>query len=205
MLRIHRIPFSTNVERLALAAGLKGLTVDWVDHAADDRSAIRDVSGQDLVPVLECADGTVLTDSPEILLRLEAEHPEPPLLPGAGTAARAEVLAFCGWFNHVWKVAPNAIDAHRRSGADDDARVAAWAEQLRAHQRGFEALLAGRDFLLGDAPGLADVTAAPFLRFTCSSDPADDDLFHGVLLELLPGDLPRMAAWIDRTRALPRA
>jgi glutathione S-transferase len=204
VLRVHRIPFSTNVERVALAAGLKGLEVEWVDHPAGDRRAVVELSGQDLVPVLETPDGDVLTDSPRILRWLEERHPEPPLLP-ADPAARRAVEAFCDWFNHVWKIAPNAIDAHRRAGRPDDAQVAGWAEQLRAAQRYVEALLAGRDFLLGAEVSLADVTAAPFLRFTTSGDPDDDDLFHGVLLELLPGDLPRMAAWIDRMAALPRA
>ena len=34
VLRVHRIPFSTNVERVALAAGHKGVPVTWVDHDA---------------------------------------------------------------------------------------------------------------------------------------------------------------------------
>jgi glutathione S-transferase len=30
-LRCYRIPFSTNVERVALAAGHKGVPIDWID------------------------------------------------------------------------------------------------------------------------------------------------------------------------------
>lgn len=202
MLRCHRIPLSTNVERLALAAGLKGVPVEWVDHDPADRSALVALSGQELVPVVESPEGEVLTDSPRILLWLEERWPSPPLLP-ADPAQRAEVLAFCEWFNHVWKRPPNLIDARRRAGRPDDGRTAAWGDQLRAAQRWFESLLIGRDFLFGDEPGLADVTAWPFLRFTTA--PEDDDLFHGVLCEHLPGDLPRLAAWIDRCAALPRA
>lgn len=40
MIRVHRIPFSTNVERVALAAGVKGIEVEWVDHDPGDRSEI---------------------------------------------------------------------------------------------------------------------------------------------------------------------
>ena len=40
MIRAHRVPFSTNVERVALAAGHKGVAVEWVDHDPDDRTAI---------------------------------------------------------------------------------------------------------------------------------------------------------------------
>jgi len=200
--RIHRIPLSTNVERLAIAAGLKGVAVEWVDHDPQDRSAILALSGQELVPVVETGEGEILTDSPRILLWLEERHPEPALLPD-DPADRREVLAFCEWFNAVWKRPPNAIDAHRRAGRADDARVAAWGAQLRAYQHGFEALLVGRDFLFGDVPSLADMTAYPFLKFTTA--PEDDDLFHGVLCEQLPGELPRLAAWIERCAALPRA
>ena len=63
MLRLHRIPFSTNVERVEIALGLKGVPFEYVDHDPADRSAIRTVSGQDLVPVVEL-DGEVLADSP---------------------------------------------------------------------------------------------------------------------------------------------
>lgn len=201
MLRCHRIPLSTNVERVSLAAGLKGVAIDWVDHDPADRSALRALSGQDLVPVLETGDGTVLHDSPQILLWLEERHPDPPLLP-ADPGDRAEVLAFCDWFNHVWKRPPNAIDAHRRAGRPDDARTAAWGAQLRAAQGWFDALLQDRAFLFGDAPSLADVTAYPFLKFTTA--PEDDDLFHGVLCEHLPGEYPSLEAWLDRCSALPR-
>jgi glutathione S-transferase len=31
MLRIYRIPYSTNVERVALALGHKGLEAEWID------------------------------------------------------------------------------------------------------------------------------------------------------------------------------
>ena len=51
-LRVYRIPFSTNVERVALAAGHKGLALEWVDVEAADRSQVERVSGQSLVPVL---------------------------------------------------------------------------------------------------------------------------------------------------------
>lgn len=202
MLRCHRIPLSTNVERIAIAAGLKGLPVAWVDHDPADRTAIRALSGQDLVPVLETGDGEILTDSPRILRWIDERHPDPPLVP-EDPAERREVLAFCDWFNHTWKRPPNAIDAHRRSGGAPDGRTAAWGAQLRAAQGWFEALLQDRDFLFGDVPTLADVTAFPFLRFTTA--PEDDDLFHGVLCEHLPGDCPRITAWVDRCAALPRA
>jgi glutathione S-transferase len=204
-MRIHAIPHSTNVQRVALALGLKGVAVDaWIQHAPGVRAGVRAASGQDLVPVLETDDGRVLTDSMPIVAWIDQTWPAPPLYP-ADPAARREVEGFITFFNFVWKVAPNAIDAERREDAPDEARVAAWAAQLQGWQHGFEALLTGRAFLFGDGPSAADICAYPFLRFTTSSDPDDDDLFHGVLLQHLPGDFPRLAAWIDRMAELPQA
>lgn len=104
MLRVHRIPYSTNVERVALAAGHKGIEIEWVDHDPHDRSAIERLSGQSLVPVAELAD-EVIFDSTRIIERLETLHPEPTLYP------RADVRVFIEWFNEVWKGPPNAIAA----------------------------------------------------------------------------------------------
>jgi len=100
MLRVHRIPFSTNVERVALAAAHKGLAVEWVDHDPADRSAARALSGQDLVPVAELDGGEVLVDSTRILERLEILVPDPPLYP-RDPAAHARVQVFVEWFNEM--------------------------------------------------------------------------------------------------------
>jgi glutathione S-transferase len=203
-MRLHAIPHSTNVHRVLLALGLKGVPLDeLVQHPPGDRSGVRAVSGQDLVPVLETGDGRILTDSMPIVAWIDATWPDPPLFP-ADPALRAQVDAFVQFFNFVWKVPPNAIQAEQAKTTPDPRKIAAWAAQLRAWQHGFEALLTGRDHLFtDDAPTAADICAYPFLRFTSSSDPDDDDLFHGVLLEHLPGAFPLMTAWIDRMARLP--
>jgi glutathione S-transferase len=199
-LRVHRIPFSTNVERVALAAAHKGVDVDWVDHDPADRSSIVALSGQAFVPVLEL-DGRVITDSPVILRELERLAPDPPLWPAEPTR-RAEADVFVDWFNRVWKVAPNRMA--EEPGAPEQA---AWAAELRGSLDRFEALLGGREFLLGDALGIADVIAFPFLKYAASIQPDDPDRFHHVLAEHLAlGDrFPRLRGWIARCDALPRA
>jgi glutathione S-transferase len=86
MIRVWRIPFSTNVERVALALGHKGLAAEWVDVPRDDRAAVVAVSGQPLVPVLE-EDGHVVADSTAILEYLEERYPDPPLYRATRRAA----------------------------------------------------------------------------------------------------------------------
>jgi maleylpyruvate isomerase len=213
-MRIHAIPHSTNVHRVALALGLKGVTPDaWIVHPPSDRAGVRAgvraASGQDLVPVLETDDGRVLTDSTTIVAWIDQTWPTPPLFP-PDPAGRREVEAFVRFFDRVWKVPPNAIDAAQQAGEQETpegaARIAAWVAQLRGWQHGFDALLTGRPYLFGDAPGAADIAAYPFLRFAIAADPDDDDLFHGVLIEHLapaPGEHPRLRAWIDRMHNCP--
>ena len=199
-LRVHRIPFSTNVERIALAAAHKGIAVEWVDHDAADRAAIRALSGQDFVPVAEI-DGRVVADSLVILRELERLAPEPPLWPQA-PARRAEADVFVDWFNRVWKLAPNRM-ADEPGAPERDA----WAAELRGSRERFEALLDGRDFLLGAELGIADVIAFPFLKYAASIEPDDPDPFHHILAEHLAlGDgYERLRRWISRCDGLPRA
>ena len=195
LIRVYRIPFSTNVERVALAAGHKRLPIEWVDVDAGDRSPVEAVSGQSLVPVLVAGD-EIVADSPVILEWLEERFPEPPLLP-RDAVRRAEVRIFVDWFNRVWKRAPNAIA--------DEGPTEALAAEMLAGVRLFEALLDGRDYLFGEF-GLADVIAFPFLKYAVlGTMPDDDELFHHVLVDYQPlhDDSP-LHAWVRRVDAHPR-
>jgi glutathione S-transferase len=197
MLRLYSAPYSTNVERVALALAYKGLEVESVEISYDDRSPVIEVSGQGLVPVLVDGD-EVIPDSRRILRHLEASRPDPPLFP-RDPARRAELDVFLDWFDEVWKVAPNAIEA----GEDVDfhgARIRGWLDV-------FEQLLDGRDHLFGDDFSAADCAAFPFLKFAKIRDPADDELFHRILEDhqQLEGGYPRLSAWIDRVNERPRA
>lgn len=206
-LRVLRVPFSTNVERVALALAHKDLAVTWVDVDDADRSAVRALSGQDLVPVLETGEGEVVADSMAIIARLEALAPEPALWP-ADAARRVETDIAIEWFNEVWKRPPNAIAAERGRLVPDETAMAADAADLARWLPWFEALLDDRDFLLGDALGAFDVCCFPFLKFgVLPPEPGDPDVFHAVLAETLPiaGRLPRLEAWVRRVDALPRA
>ncbi|MBV8064436.1 MAG: glutathione S-transferase family protein [Actinobacteria bacterium] len=195
-LQVYRVPFSTNVERVALAAGHKGVAIDWVDVADDDRSPLEAVSGQRLVPVL-VADGEIVSDSPVILDWLEARFPDPALLP-CDSARRAEVRIFCDWFNRVWKRAANAIN--------DDGPTDALAAEMRTAVELFEGLLTGRDYLFGEF-GLADVTAFPFLKYAVfGTQPGDTDTFHRVLVDFMPlADDSPLRGWVQRVDAHPRS
>ena len=204
-LRVYRIPFSTNVERVALAAGHKGLELEWIDVDPADRSAVEAVSGQPLVPVLVDRE-EVVVDSPAIIALLEQRYPEPPLYP-AEEARRAEAEIFVDWFNRVWKWPPNAIADELEQPVPDFERIAEWSAEMRTALDRFEALLAGRDYLFGEF-GVADCIAFPFLKYAVLGLPADDDeVFHQVLVDhmLLDGSYPRLTAWVRRVDGHPQA
>jgi glutathione S-transferase len=200
VIRVHRIPFSTNVERVALGCGIKGVEVEWVDHDPDDRAAVLALSGGPLVPVAEFG-AEVVGDSMRILERLEALVPDPPLWPPE-PAERAAAETFVEWFNEVWKGPPNALDADvpPADAVALSARMQAWTER-------FERRLAAQPFLLGGRVTIADVCAYPFLRYAARApDPDDDERFHAILhAELSRGTHPALDRWIGRLAALPRA
>jgi glutathione S-transferase len=205
VIRVWLIPFSTNVERVSLALAHKGVAAEAVAVDPEDRSELIRVSGQELVPVAEF-DGEIVADSPAILRRIEELHPDPPLWPSP-TTRRAELDVFIDWFNRAWKVPPNAIAEMLENDAPDQFAIDAHAAEMAAALGAFEALLDGRPYLFGDALSAADCIAFPFLKYAAHRDPADDDLFHRVLEDYQPlGDgHPRLASWIERVDAYPRA
>ncbi|HET6831889.1 MAG TPA: glutathione S-transferase family protein [Solirubrobacterales bacterium] len=199
MIRVHRVPFSTNVERVALAAGHKGIELEWVDHPDDDRSAVIELSGQRLVPVAEF-DGEVVRGSMRIVERLEAEQPDPALIP-ADEVGRATALITVDWFDRVWKGPPNALDGPEPPDAEAlRSRSSLWTRWLVD-------LLGGRPYFGGEKLGIVDVCAFPFLKYAVlDPDPADGDRFHAILAELLRADdHPLLDEWVRRVETHARA
>ena len=180
--------------------------MEWIDVDPADRSGVIELSGQPLVPVLEDG-GHLVVDSSTILLYLEQRRPEPALFP-ADPARRAETGVFIDWFDRVWKVAPNAIDAELRRPQPDRAAITVPAEEMVGWLGVFEAMLSGRPYLMGDELSAADCTAFPFLRYAeLEPDPADAEAFHRILVEHQPlgTEHSRLRDWIRRVDAHPRA
>jgi len=192
--QLYRAEYSTNVERAALALAHKGLSAEpvWIDYA--DRTPVEEVSGQPLVPVLVDDDGTVVADSVAIMRHLDERHPQDPLF------GPPEVDLFVEWFDEVWKVPPNAIEA-----SSDGDLVSRLSERMAGWLDLFERLLAERDFLVARELTAADLVAYPFLKYAAGREPADDELFHRILDENQTVEgRPRLADWIARMGSLPQ-
>lgn len=204
MIRLWRIKYSTNAERVALALAHKGLETTSVWIEPDDRSKLIEVSGQNLVPVIE--DGErVIADSTRILEYLEEKYPDPPLYP-ADDAERGEMRLFIDWFNRVWKLAPNAIEAELAKENPDHDKIGAWGRDMMAHLDLFADLLEGRQYLFGDEFSAADCIAFPFLKYALMRDEDDTETFHRILEEQQPLEDRHLAlaAWIRRVDEHPR-
>jgi glutathione S-transferase len=205
MIKLYRFKFSTNVERVALALAHKNLPVEsiWVD--SEDRSLVRRVSGQDLVPVID-DEGAVIWDSMVIVEHLDRRYPQAPLYP-KDPARRAETTVFIDWFNRVWKRPPNLIYDETQKADPDRGRIEEWGRQITVAMDVFEDLLTGRDYLMGKELSAADVCAFPFLKYATIHVPEDKHLFHDILIERMPMTErhPKLAAWIERVDARPRA
>lgn len=204
MIRLYRFPLSTNVERVALALAHKGLEVESIALDPKDRTVVRSVSGQDLVPVIE-DDGRVVSDSMEIVKYLEHRYPQAPLYPKE-PARRAEMLIFIDWFNRVWKRPPNEIEAEMGKPAPDSARIERLGRAMRGALDLFEGMLDGREYLMGPFSA-ADCAAFPFLKHAILPLGDDPYLFHKILVDHQPlgPDHPRLADWIRRVDRHPRS
>jgi glutathione S-transferase len=148
----------------------------------------------------------VIHDSVAILRHLDRRTPEPPLFP-ADPTCRAGVEVFIGWFNSVYKAAPNAIEAELAGDSPDMAVVERLATEMVERLDVFEDLLAESDYLVAGQLTAADFVAYPHLKYAHMRDPADDELFHVILERYQPlGDShPRLRAWIERISELPQA
>jgi len=208
MITYYGFELSTNAERVRLALAHKGLEVNRVDIDPDDRSAVRRVSGQDLVPVIvDDAGGAprAVSDSMEIVRYLEERYPDRPLYP-KDPARRAEMLIFIDWFNRVWKRPPNEMEAEMGKPSPDRARLERLGRAMTDALDLFEPMLAGREYLMGDFSA-ADCCAFPFLKYgLLGTAPGDDYLFHKILAEYQPigKKHPRLSDWIRRMDRYPR-
>ena len=162
---------STAAYRVRIALNLKGIAYETVpvsliaEGSQQHSAAYVALNPQQLVPSLQLADGSILTQSLAIIDYLESLAPEPPLLP-ADPYSRARVLAVC----HAVAMDIHPINNLRvvaRLGEVFDADAAAKTEWMLHWMRlGFgplEAMVQPGPFAFGQNPGLADICLIPQL------------------------------------------
>lgn len=164
---LHNYFRSSTSTRVRVALNLKGLDYRYVAHplreGAQRKPDYLALNPQGLVPTLQLADGTNLTQSLAIIEYLDETHPNPPLLP-ADAVGRARVRAIA--YAIACEIHPinnlKVLNHLRTTFGADDAAVSAWFRHWAVETfSALEPMLANSAdtgaFCHGDRPGLADI------------------------------------------------
>ncbi len=193
--RLHGFGRSGNTFKVAMFLAAAGL--DWepvfVSVAAGDTRdpawrAKYNPMGE--IPVLETG-GRMLTQSGAILMDLAENTGH---FAAATPADRAEVLRWILWDNHKFT---NYYSMHRLQKAfapqPPPPEVMTWLKGHAALNLGLlEQHLAGRTWVVGDKPTIADLSLVGYMYY-----PAAETGFD------IKADYPNIAAWSQRVAALP--
>lgn len=190
-----------NPRRVRIFLAEKGLHVEEVpvnlmrrEHKSPEHTA-RNPLGQ--VPTLELDDGQTISETVSICRYLEALHPEPSLF----GRTPLEMALIDMWIRRVELVLMQPVGnywrhAHPRTAAlltqfkdFGESNVARYADA----QRWFDAQLAGREFIGGDAYSMADI---------CALSTVDFAAWIGLPLD---AECANLAAWRARIAARPSA
>ena len=199
MLKLHGFAQSGNTFKVAFL--LRALGVPWqpvgMSMAEFAGGATRDpawregVNEMGEVPVLELDDGKKITQSGVILTMLAEQHGK---FGGNGADEKREVLRWLFFDNHkftsyfaTWRFMKSF------AASAPDPAVAAFLKSRIDNAFGIvDKHLAGRDFVVGDAFTIADMSLSGYLFY-----PAEES---GVVLE---ERFANIAAWRDRLRTMP--
>ena len=205
MLRLFRAPFSTNVERVALALAHKGLEVESVVISYEDRSPVVRGERSGARARSWWTTDVVVPDSVAILRYLEESGPTRRCSRARPRGAPSSTCSSTGGARSG-RCAPNAIEAELERDEPDRARVKELGARMHDSLDLFERLLDGRDHLFGETSRPPTAPRSRSSSTRRSRDPEDDELFHRILEDnlQLDGGFPRLSAWIDRVNERPR-
>ncbi len=185
----RRCPFAMRARFALLASGTACELREVV--LRDKPAALREASPKATVPVLVDVDGTVIDESLGIMRWALARcDPQSWLAPSAGTLG--DMLALVAQCDRDFK---RHLDRYKYPNRYEDEGVDAL--QHRAEAGGFldalEARLRNARHLFGDAPALADMAIAPFVRQFAQVDAA----------WFAAAPWPALNAWLSALTASP--
>jgi len=196
-MKLYHHPLSPNVRRVRLTAAVLGLQLDEqiVDFSKGEHKtpAFLAINPNGALPALVDGD-FALSESRAIMQYLASKKPEAKLL-GTGEQERADITRWQFWDASHWSPALAAIAFERMLkgmmglGAPDPAKI---DENLRSFRRFgavLEGRLEGRDYVVGKALTLADLTLASSLMYAKQA-------------EVPVAEFPRIEAWFGRIAAL---
>lgn len=167
MLKLYDYFRSSASYRVRIALNLKGIRYDriTVDLLKDEEvtADYLNVNPQGLVPALQLADGTILTQSIAILEWIEATYPEPLLLPrDPRTAASVrQIVNLIACDIHPLNNRRVLRYLQDELGIDDDQKTGWYHHWIHKNFVALEELVRGAPFALGSECSLADVVLVP--------------------------------------------
>ena len=174
-MRLYHSALAPNARRVRMYLAEKGLQVDLVpvDLAKlEQRSEVYGATNPfQIVPALELDDGSAITESIAICRYFEELNPEPALF-GRTPRERAEVEMWqrLAEFQLFFTIAQAFRHTHPAMREMESPQIADWAAVNRARaltaMRRFDAALARRRYLAGEAFSVADITGLVALDFT---------------------------------------
>ena len=182
-MRLFYTPGTGRPFRVAWLLAEAGVDYDAVEVSWDARDAVEHRARSPLgrVPALELDDGTVLFDSTAIVLQLADLYPEAGLVGPLGSQERGDAY---GWaLTAMTEMEPGSI---RWGLAQDESGRAQYLDAADACAE----MLAGRQFLVGQQLGVADVVLAGVLLGAEHSG-------------LLPDGPPQLIEYLDGLRSRP--
>ena len=148
--------------------------VDLATGAVASGGNLRSINPAGLVPVLELADGSRLTEGPVICQYLADQAAATTLMPAAGTLERYRVMA---WQNYITSELHKAYSPLFARRVDKNAQ-AILAGALRDKLIRLDGQLADRQFLVGDDFSAADAYLFTVLRWSALVGLPIDDLAY---------------------------
>jgi len=205
---LHHYDASPFSEKVRLLLGLKGL--GWASVVTPNMMPKPDLvpltGGYRRAPVMQSG-ADIYCDSQVILAEIEARAPSPKAANGAAWAVNlwADRLFFGVTVPVIFGELGDAVDPafiadrEKLSGRPFDVAAMKAAggpmrQQWRAQAAWIDEALDGRDFLDGEAPGLADISAYMNVWFLAGATPK-------IAAELMAG-LDRLQAWAGRVQAI---
>lgn len=162
----RRCPFAMRARFALLASGTPCELREVV--LRDKPAALREASPKATVPVLVDVDGTVIDESLGIMRwALARRDPQGWLVPSAGTLD--DMLALVAQCDGDFK---QHLDRYKYSNRYDGVDALQHRAEAGGFLEGLEARLRGSRHLFGDAPALADMAIAPFVRQFAQVDTA---------------------------------
>lgn len=205
MLKLLTLVPSPNNVKVRIALGYKGIPYEEIPQDPEDRSACLEMSGQALTPIMQDK-GVSLFDSAAILRFLHSNYPGPDLFPQDAEemkkVERWEAFGRFGVKDSLGAIFAMALGRQEiTTGGVLSAR-----KELNDHMEALEETLVKRDWLVGSAMSVADITLASLLIYSVMGEhPVLKASFFGPIMAehflVDPKTCPKTQAWVRRVAA----